>query len=176
MFLLDHVTREEAGRTPESAVARAYSAIPPHVPLPAPLEMMSASPELAAIHSRIIRYYATHEKLDFGFFALLRMVAAHIFDYSYCVQLNSTILQRAGGMEQAELEVICADPSKAPLDEPQRSLFIFAVKLIRDPASIDKEDVDAIRDLGFSDSEIYDVAYHAAMMQGPAMLYKAFVK
>lgn len=176
MFILKHVAREEAAREPESKIAKAYAVIPPHVPLPEPLEMMSASPELAMIQSRSLRYFITHEKLDFSFFALLRLIAADHFEYPYCLQLNTTILERAGGMSQEEIEILRRDPAKAPLEEPQLSLFLFVLKLIGDPSSITEDDVNALRNKGWDDKDIFDAAYHAAMMQGPSMLFKAFIK
>jgi alkylhydroperoxidase family enzyme len=170
MFLLKHTPPEEA----EGAVAEAYAVMPPGIPVPEPLQLFSISPEMARIQSQGIRYFIGHEKLDFGFFAMLRLVAAGEFDYPYCIQLNSTILEKAGGLSEEEVRAIRENPEQAPLEEPQKSLFLFVIKLIRDPESISEADIAPLRELGWSDTDIFDAACHAAMMQGPSMLFKAF--
>ncbi len=169
MFLLKHVPPEEA----EGAVAEAYGVIPKNVPVPEPLQLFSVSPELARVHGNLIRYFGTLE-LDFGFFALLRLVVADLYGYDYCVGLNSVILEKAGGLSREELRDIRENPENVPLEEPQKSLFLFALRVVKDPESITEADVDALRELGFSDSIIFDVCYHASMLLGPSVLYKAF--
>ncbi len=170
MFLLKHVPPEKA----TDVVAEAYGVMPPHLPVPEPLQMFSISPELARLQSQGIRYFIGHEKLDFGFFAMLRLVAAGEFDYPYCIQLNTTILEKAGGLSPEEVLAIRENPERAPLEEPQKSLFLFVVKLIKDPESIAEADIAPLRELGWTDKDIFDASYHAAMMRGPSMLFKAF--
>ena len=172
MFIIDHVKPEDA----TGKVAEAYGAFPPQVPVPAPLQLMSASPELAVAQSQIIRHYVTHEKLDAGLLGLIRYLSAHEFGYQFCINFNSGLLQQAGGFSAEELAAIQQNPEQAPLEESQKALLLFVLKVLKTPDAVDQGDITPLRDLGWSDQEIFEAAYHGASMATPATLFKAFAE
>lgn len=172
MFLLDHVAPENA----QGKVAEAYGIFPPGFPAPAPLVMMSASPELCALQSQVIRYFMTHPSIDHGFFAILRFVLAHEYDYPFCRDLNAGLLKSAAGMTDEELAAFARNPENAPLEEEQKALLLFVVKTLRDPKSATKQDIDALRAHGFTDRDIFDAAYHGTSFIAASTLWKAFSK
>lgn len=45
----------------------------------------------------------------------------------------------------------------APLTEADRAMLDFAVKLAREPRSMTKDDVEALRAAGFSDTAVHDI-------------------
>jgi uncharacterized peroxidase-related enzyme len=47
--------------------------------------------------------------------------------------------------------------SGAPVTEADRAMLGFAVKLAREPRSMTKDDVEALRAAGFSDTAIHDI-------------------
>ena len=49
------------------------------------------------------------------------------------------------------------DYTKADLDAQTKGMLDYAVKLTRDPASMNKADVDALRSLGLSDEQVLSV-------------------
>ncbi len=172
MFLLDIVKPEDA----TGKVAEAYSVFPKGIPVPDPLILMSASPELAHLQSRIIHHYMTHDKLDIGLLAMIRLLAANEFDYPFCVNLNAGLLKMAGGFSDDDLEALKANPENAPLEDSQKALLLFALKVIKAPDLVDKKDVEKLREMGWTDQDIFDAANHAAAMIGASKLYRAFVK
>ena len=100
IILLNHVKPEDA----TGKVAEAYSVFPKGVPVPAPLTLMSASPDLAHAQSNIIRYYMGHEKLDTGLLAMIRYLVANELDYRFCIDFNAGLLKMAGGFSDDDLE------------------------------------------------------------------------
>ncbi|MBW1789109.1 MAG: hypothetical protein JRK53_21260 [Deltaproteobacteria bacterium] len=172
MFLLDIVKPEDA----TGKVAEAYSVFPKGIPVPDPLILMSASPDLAHLQSRIIHHYMTHDKLDIGLLAMIRFLAANEFDYPFCVNLNAGLLKMAGGFSDDDLEALKANPENAPLEDSQKALLLFALKVIKAPDLVDKKDVEKLREMGWTDQDIFDAANHAAAMIGASKLYRAFVK
>ena len=172
MFLLKHMKPEEA----TGKVADAYAAFPKGIPVPDPLVLMSVSPELTEIQSGIIRHYMTHEKLDMGFLAMIRYLVANDQDYKFCVNLNTGLLKMAGGMTEEELKALKENPENAPLEEFQKALLLFVLKVVRTPEEVTESDIDALRELGWSDKDIFEAAFHGAAMIGASKLYKAFVK
>lgn len=49
------------------------------------------------------------------------------------------------------------DYRQAPLSAADRAMLDFAVKLTRSPRSMTREDVEALRAAGFSDTAIHDI-------------------
>ena len=67
-------------------------------------------------------------------------------------------------------------PDKAPLEQRERAMLTFVSKVVRTPERVVREDVAALRALGWQDADILDAAAHGAFMQGHATLMKAFVE
>ncbi|MCA9845096.1 MAG: peroxidase-related enzyme [Dehalococcoidia bacterium] len=58
---------------------------------------------------------------------------------------------------------ITFDYHRAGLDEKHIAMLDYAVKVTLDPASCTADDIEDLRDLGFSDEDIWDIAEVAAM-------------
>lgn len=73
----------------------------------------------------------------------------------------------------AELRKLLADPilgeqlavdyRRAPLDERTRAMLDYAVKITQRPVDCSEADIQQLRQLGFSDAAIFDIAETAAM-------------
>lgn len=73
----------------------------------------------------------------------------------------------------AELRKLLADPlladqvaidyRRAQLDERTRAMLDYAIKITQTPVACSAADVQALRDLGFTDAAIFDIAETAAM-------------
>jgi alkylhydroperoxidase family enzyme len=146
------------------------------MPVPDPLILMSASPDLTLLQSKIMRHYMTHEKLDMGLLATIRFLVANEYDYQFCINLNAGILKLAGGMSDSDLETLKANPQEAQLEESQKALLLFVLKVVRRPDEVQEDDVEELRQMGWSDQDIFEAAFHGAAMIGGSKLYKAFTK
>ena len=60
MFFLKHVEPEAA----TGKVAEAYGVLPAGFPVPEPLQLLSASPDLAFTQSQVMRYFMNHDHWD----------------------------------------------------------------------------------------------------------------
>jgi len=173
MFILNHVQPEEA----TGKVAEAYAFFPPGVPVPEPLMMMSASPDLIHLWTdNIIRYFRNHEKLDMGLMATIRYLLACENDYKSCINFNAGLLQQAGGMSPAELANLRANPERAPLEESQKEMLLFVLKAVKTPEKVTGEDVEKLHQLGWRDQDIFDATFLGTLMGAISILGKAFVK
>jgi hypothetical protein len=172
MFKLKTVKPEEA----TGKVAEAYSVFPKGIPVPAPLVLMSASPDLLHLQSQIVRHYMTHTKLDMGFLAIIRYLAASEYNYEFCIKLNTGILKMAGGFSDSELEELKKNPENAPLEDSQKALLLFVLKVVKAPEEIKETDVEGLREMGWSDQDIFDASFHGTSMIGMSKLFKAFGK
>lgn len=53
---------------------------------------------------------------------------------------------------------VSADPEAAPLGARSRALVDYAIKLTRMPAAITEADIASVREQGFSDRGVHDLA------------------
>jgi len=169
MFILKHVKPQDAS----GKVAKAYAAIPSQSPVPEPLLLLSASPQLAYLQSDIIRYFINHDTLDAGLLAMIRYLVACDQDYGFCVRFNAGILQKAGGLSEADLKRLRDDPASAPLDPAEKALLVFVLKVVREPSAVVQADVDRLHQLGWQDRDILDACFHGTSMMATSTLVKA---
>lgn len=170
MFILNHVKPEEA----TGKVAEAYAVFPPGIPVPEPMLMMSASPDLAFLQSNIIRYFRGQEGLDLGLLATIRYLVAYEHGNQVCIDFNAGLLQQAGGMSAQELESLRSYPEKAPLEESQKEMLLFALKAVKNPEKVTKADVEKLHQLGWTDQNIFDAVYQGASMAALSIMLKTF--
>ncbi|MCA0317910.1 MAG: peroxidase-related enzyme [Proteobacteria bacterium] len=79
----------------------------------------------------------------------------------YCLTAHgATIRQLSGDPELGEMIVM--NYRAARLDARQRAMLDFAVKLTETPWSVEDGDRDALRKVGFSDRDIWDISATAA--------------
>ena len=80
----------------------------------------------------------------------------------YCVVSHSAALRKLTE-DPVLVDQLATGYKYAPLDERDRAMLDFAVKLTEASDRCGDEDVEALRDVGWSDEEIMDIAQVAAM-------------
>ncbi len=80
----------------------------------------------------------------------------------YCLVSHGAELRRLLDDEVLGDRIVF-DYRRAGLDARKSAMLDFAVKLTREPAACDETDVERLRDHGFSDAAIFDMAEVAAM-------------
>ena len=171
MPLLKVVSPEEA----DGKIKEAYSFFEKMgAPVPLPMQMVSTSPDLLAIHSQTLQYFVTHPNLSFPLLAHIRLLVADKEDYPYCVNLNEGMLQVMGGLTKEQIDAARVDPEMAQLPAKDKSLLLYVLRVIQDPALSNQKDVDALRGLGWTDRDIFDAVNHGLGMVSAGMAFKIF--
>jgi uncharacterized peroxidase-related enzyme len=75
----------------------------------------------------------------------------------YCLTAHGAALRALSG-DPALAEVVAQNWRAAPLDARQRAILGFAVKLTNHPEDMEEGDRHALRQAGFSDHDIWDIA------------------
>ncbi len=78
------------------------------------------------------------------------------------------------GMSQDELLAMKEDPSKAPLGEKNMALLLFAIKAVNNADSVNAEDIEALKQLGISEEEMFEIVKSASHMFVVNTLFKTF--
>ena len=141
--------------------------------VPDTLSFLANSPGLFEIQKNQIGYYQNHPNLSPELLALIRYTSACWFKNNACIAFNGSMLEKQG-MTRNELEQLCADPVQAPLEEKDRALLSFVYKGIRDQDSATEKDLENLRSLGWTDSDIIDAVNHGFSMFAPGKILDLF--
>jgi uncharacterized peroxidase-related enzyme len=80
----------------------------------------------------------------------------------YCIVSHSAALRKLT-KDPALSDQIASDYTAADLEPRERAMLDFAVKLTKASADVTDADVDALREAGWTDEDIFDIAQVAAM-------------
>ena len=75
----------------------------------------------------------------------------------YCLTAHGAAVRQLSG-DPALGEMIAMNYRAAPLSPRQKAMLDFAVKLTEEPAKIEEADREALRQAGFSERDIWDIA------------------
>jgi uncharacterized peroxidase-related enzyme len=141
--------------------------------IPNAFKVYSPSTHLLDRQVSNLGYYMRHKMLSGKLLAFIRLLVSVEEECAYCVGVNAGILFQYGVLPDAIAE-IKLDPSKAPLDAKELAMLLFVLRVVKDSNSINQADVDKLRNLGWSDPDILDGAYHAASSVAADMIFNAF--
>jgi hypothetical protein len=55
-----------------------------------------------------------------------------------------------------------------------KAMLLFVLKALKTPQEVSREDMDALHQMGWTDSDVYDAVFHGAGMIAPSFMMKAF--
>lgn len=115
---------------------------------------------------RWLRYYEELLRGPSGLSVVEReMIAVAVSaanDCHYCSTSHGAYLRVLSG-DPALADRLAADYTALPLNERQRAMLDFALKVTKDAHGCTEEDVQHLREVGFTDEDIFDIAEVAAM-------------
>lgn len=132
--------------------------------VPHPFRLFSASPELFNLMVQRNQYYSNHPNLSFSLLAHIRYFVSTKLDYTFCRRHNIKLLLMLG-LEKIDIEHMGMDPDKSLLEKYERTMAAFVLKAMDNPQAIRKKDIEQLRRLGWTDSDIFD-----ALAQGVGMI------
>jgi alkylhydroperoxidase family enzyme len=141
--------------------------------IPAPLQLASASPWLLDNYWQSIQHFSQHPNLGFGLLSSIRYLVSQQYDYQFCTGFNRNMLKMQG-LSDEDIEKMEKDPLQAPLDDKDRAMVAFVMKAIKTPDAVEKQDVEQLHDLGWTDSDIMDAMAHSTNMIASSILMKTF--
>ncbi|KIX15224.1 carboxymuconolactone decarboxylase family protein [Dethiosulfatarculus sandiegensis] len=156
-------------------LAKIYAMFPKEVGVPEPFEMLSASPELIRIQAMNMGHFVHHKSLNPHVLALIRFLIATDRKLDYCINLNKGMLKRAG-MTDEDFDDVLKDTARAPLEKRENQLVDFVRKTVSAPSYASDEKIQALRDQGWKDGDIFDALHHGTSMVALSILFTALRK
>src|SRR5262245_3566789 len=122
-------------------------------------KIFSHRPDVMAGWSGLLASIRGH--LDTRRYELVTVAAARALRSSYCMLAHAgVLLQQFYSLEQ--MMAIAGHPDTSTLSAAELTMMAFAEKIARDASGITEADVRTLRERGFSDTEIFDIAATAA--------------
>ncbi|WP_300457306.1 hypothetical protein [Desulfobacula sp.] len=170
MALINTVSLEKA----EGKMKEAYGMFMKNLGvIPRPLEMMSASPAIFDNQLQRINYYTNHPTLSFALLSHIRYLVAHNLNYNFCMDFNKHILKKQG-LEDEDILKIEADPTKNLLEKKDSAMLAFVVKAVKAPSSIDADDINRLKEMGWEDRDLVDALAHGVNMIDHSIMMEVF--
>lgn len=126
--------------------------------VPSHTKAMAMNPEAVKAFEQLIRAIAG--PMNKRRYELITLAAAEAIGSQACRVAHSR--KSLNYMEQAEIVAVVTDFHDAGLSEAEVAMMEFAQKLSRDSATMTDADSQRLRDVGFDDREIVDIALAAA--------------
>lgn len=170
MALIKTIKPDEA----TGSLAEIYEALKQNMNgfVPSAFQLKSLSPELVEVQSKFLKYYLQHPTLSGKLTAFIRLLVSVRCGGDYCKNINSWILSQVG-IKPEEIEAAKADPQTAPLDDKDKTMLLFCLKVVKDAHTITEADLGNLRTKGWTDKDILDAANHATAQVAGVMLMNA---
>lgn len=170
MFLLDNVSPDTA----KGLIAEVYGIFPKSMGVPDSVQLYSTSPQLLRCQGEIVKHFISQEELDFHLLAAIRYLAAEHYCHPYCLNLNSTLLQRSG-MNSGDLAQL-KDSPKNFFEPKEAALLQLVLDALNSPEEIDQSRVDELEAMGWSHTAIFDAVAQVSQMGAASLLFRTFTK
>ena len=170
MALINTVPPEEA----EGIIGKGYDMFLERLgTIPKPMEMFSVSPKLFELRLKRMNYLAKHPKLSFALLAHIRYLVSHNLNFKFCTDFNKHIIQKLGVTEE-NFQQMTRDPKQSLLEDHESAMLDFVVRAVKNPSSVDENEVNSLKEMGWEDIDLVDALSQGVSMQGAAIMMQAF--
>ncbi|MFK4837536.1 carboxymuconolactone decarboxylase family protein [Microbacterium sp. ZW T2_14] len=122
-------------------------------------QVMAVNPDAHQAFETLVR--AIVPSIGVRTYELATLGAARAIGSEHCLLAHARKSLRGSLFDEEQLARLAADPRDAALEEADVAVIEFAEKLSTDAASMDDADTQRLRDVGFSDRQIVDIALTA---------------
>ena len=143
--------------------------------LPNALKMYSGSTHLLEQWWNSVALYMHHPTIPYiPLLATITVIVSQDNKCDYCLGLNEAFLMQQGGITADQLAVTTRNPENVYLLEKDKAMFLFAIAATRTPKNITLTDISALKKLGWTESEIFDVVHYAARNVATDIVFNTF--
>jgi len=145
----------------EARVAEILAGIQEHIGfVPDGLKLYSFSPPLLESFVGNISYFNGGSSIPPSLMAMIRYLVSVKADCSFCIDMNEGFLMNMG-FDLKQVRAARKDPDLAPFDDREKALLILSLKAVDAPIAVNEQDLQAVRQHGWSDRDIFDAVVQA---------------
>jgi uncharacterized peroxidase-related enzyme len=142
--------------------------------VPNAMRLYSASPEMLAMQWQYLGYNFQHPALGLALMATIRMLVSKDHECNYCVGFNEGLLIQMAGFTPEQTAAAKLNPADAPLPEKDKAMLLLVLKATRTPHAVEAADLNVLRELGWTDRDIFDAVNHGARNIAADILFNTF--
>lgn len=137
-------------------------------------KLFSVSPELLRQQMDFIKFYMNHPTLSMPLLAAIRIMVSSGEECQFCIDYNTEMLINMAGWTFEQVSEMRKDPNSANLPEREIAMLNLAIKAIRNAHGVSANDLDTLREMAWSDSDILDAVSHATRMLSSDIIFNTF--
>ncbi len=137
-------------------------------------KIFSVSPEALRQQFEFIKYYMNHPTLSMELLASIRILVSSGEECEFCVDFNTGLLINMAGWSLEQVQAMRENIDNANLQEREKALLRLVVKAIRNSLGVNANDLDELREMQWSDKDIFDAVNHGAKMLATDIIFNTF--
>lgn len=142
--------------------------------VPEPIKGLSLNPAMLRNQWEAYKIMGNNKNFSPKMTAMIRMLIAEKHHCTFCVGFNKGMLLNLFKLSEKEVITLQKDPTTAKLDEKQKNMLIFMIKSVSTPDDVNKTDIDALKKLGWSETDIMEGVKQATEMVATALFIDTF--
>jgi uncharacterized peroxidase-related enzyme len=142
--------------------------------VPEPMKALSLNPKLLRNQWEFYKTIAENKKLDPKMGTMMRYLIAEQHQCKFCIGFNKGMLLNMFKVSLKEIEALEKDPTSAKLEDKQKEMLLFMLKSTSKPHDVNKEDIDKLKKLGWSEKDIMEGAKEAMNMVATSLFIDTF--
>jgi alkylhydroperoxidase family enzyme len=160
----------------EQRVADIFNAIQERIGfIPDGLRLYSLSPPLLETFVGNVTYFnGGGTELSAELTAMIRYLVSWQSGCAFCVDMNEAVLVDKLGLELDQVRAARTNPELAPLADKDKALLRVALKAANNPEFVSQQDLDAARQQGWKDRDLFDTVVQAASMRAFNIVLRTF--
>ena len=141
--------------------------------VPDGLRLYTFSPPLLENFVGNVGYFNSGDRLSPSLMAMIRYLVSWNSKCQFCIDMNEGFLSNMG-VDIDQVRAARTNPEAAPVQEKERPLLRIALKSVLDPDSVSASDVEAARNIGWSERDIFDAVAQAASNRAFSQVLRTF--
>ena len=137
-------------------------------------KLFSVSPELLSQQMDFIKFYMNHPTLSMPLLACIRIMVSSGEECQFCIDYNTAMLINMAGWTFDQVAAMRKNLNEANLPEREIAMLHLAVKAVRNAHGVNADDLDTLREMNWSDSDILEAVNLATRMLAIDIIFNTF--
>ena len=142
--------------------------------VPEPIKGLSLNPAMLRNTWEMYKIMGSNKNFSPKTTTMMRYLIAEANHCEYCVGFNKGMLLNIFKLSEDEINALQKDPNTANLDEKQKAMLLLMLKSTTHPSKVNQADIDALKKLGWSETDIMEGVKQATEMVATSLFIDTF--
>lgn len=142
--------------------------------VPEPIKGLSLNPVILRNTWEMYKIMGSNKHFSPKTTTMMRYLVAEANHCKYCVGFNKGMLLNIFKLSEDEINALQQDPSSAKLEDKQKAMLLFMLKSTSHPSEVNQKDIDALKKLGWSETDIMEGVKQATEMVATSLFIDTF--